>query len=99
MRRYRNGRNAAVIAGAYGGLVLLLGVVSLVIVLTAPDPILLTGLALVVVTFPLGWLVWWGRDLVPALAGRPVLFTVLLVVAGLLQTWVLWRATRGSARP
>ncbi|MGP3920536.1 hypothetical protein [Nonomuraea sp. 10N515B] len=58
MRRYRNGLVAAVLAGAYPGLVVILGVVSVVILLTVQDPILLTGVALVIITFPLGWLIW-----------------------------------------
>ncbi|GAA3530656.1 hypothetical protein GCM10022419_007090 [Nonomuraea rosea] len=99
MRRYRNGRGAALTAGVYGGLVLLLGVVSLAILLTTPDPTLLTGVALVAVTFPLGWLIWWAWDLFPDLVGRPVLLTVLLIVAGLVQAWLIWRFARGPARP
>ncbi|MDP4500967.1 SCO4225 family membrane protein [Nonomuraea turcica] len=97
MRRYRNGLVAAVLAGAYAGLVVILGVVSVVILLTAQDPILLTGVALVIITFPLGWLIWWGWDLVPPQLEDPVLLTVILSCAGLLQAYVLWRILRGPS--
>ncbi|MEV4291263.1 hypothetical protein AB0K40_37640 [Nonomuraea bangladeshensis] len=93
MRRYRNGRLAAVLSGGYAALVALLGVVSVVILLTVQDPILLTGVALVVVTFPLGPLVWWAWDA----AGQPVLLIVVLTAVGLLQAYLLWRLTRGRA--
>ncbi|WP_327586049.1 hypothetical protein OHA25_02745 [Nonomuraea sp. NBC_00507] len=97
MRRYRNGLVAAVLAGAYAGLVVILGVVSVVILLTAQDPILLTGVALMIITFPLGWLIWWGWDLVPPQLEDPVLLTVILSGAGLLQAYVLWRILRGPS--
>ncbi|MFC7586639.1 hypothetical protein ACFQYP_25045 [Nonomuraea antimicrobica] len=60
MRRYRNGRVAAALAGVYACLVATLGVVSMVILLTVHDPILVSAVALMVVTFPLGPLIWWG---------------------------------------
>ncbi|MET7339542.1 hypothetical protein [Nonomuraea sp. NPDC005650] len=95
MRRYRNGLVAAVLALVYAALVVVLGVISLVILLTVQDPILLTGVALIGVTFPLGWLIWWGWDLVPPQVADPVLLTVVLCGAGLLQAWLIWRIFRG----
>ncbi|MFI7706575.1 SCO4225 family membrane protein [Nonomuraea sp. NPDC049480] len=97
MRRYRRGTVAAVLAGAYAILVLVLGVVSLVILLTVQDPILLTGVALAAVTFPLGWLIWWGWDFLPPGTADPVLLIVALTVAGLLQSWLIWRMIRGPS--
>lgn len=97
MHRYRNGKVAAVLAVVYAALVLVLGVVSLVILLTVRDPILLSGVALVGVTFPLGWLIWWGWNLVPF--ANPVLLTVVLAGAGLLQAWLIWRIFRGRPVP
>ncbi|WP_020543358.1 SCO4225 family membrane protein [Nonomuraea coxensis] len=97
MRRYRNGRLAAVLAGAYAALVVLLGVVSTVILLTVPDPILVTGVALMIVTFPLGPLVWWAWDAVPSGLADPVLLIVVLTAVGVLQAYLLWRVTRGPA--
>jgi hypothetical protein len=88
MRRYRNGR---ILAGAYACLVAILGVVSVVILLTTENPILLTGVALVVVTVPLGPLIWWGWGLLPPDAAGPVLLTVILTAAGLLQAYLIWR--------
>ncbi|MET9247814.1 hypothetical protein [Nonomuraea sp. NPDC003709] len=99
MRRYRNGKVAAVLAVVYAALVLVLGVVSLVILLTVRDPILLSGVALIGVTFPLGWLIWWGWDLVPPQIANPVLLTVVLAGAGLLQAWLIWRIFRGRPVP
>ncbi|UBU14017.1 SCO4225 family membrane protein [Nonomuraea gerenzanensis] len=99
MRRYRNGRLAGVLALAYAALVLLLGVVSVVTLLTVQDPILLSGLALMLVTFPLGPLIWWGWELVPPGLEDPVLLIVLLTGVGLLQAYVLWRVLRGPALP
>ncbi|MEU6787725.1 hypothetical protein ABZ912_51775 [Nonomuraea angiospora] len=95
MHRYRNGKVAAVLAVVYAALVLVLGVVSLVILLTVRDPILLSGVALAGVTFPLGWLIWWGWNLVPPEVANPVLLVVLLSGAGLLQAWLIWRIFRG----
>ncbi|MEU4513885.1 hypothetical protein AB0G05_30665 [Nonomuraea wenchangensis] len=97
MRRYGNGRLAAILSGGYAALVALLGVFSAVVLLTVQDPILLTALALVVVTFPLGPLVWWAWDAVPLALSDPVLLIVVLTVVGLLQAYVLWRLTRGRA--
>ncbi|PZG23745.1 SCO4225 family membrane protein [Nonomuraea aridisoli] len=99
MRRYRNGRGAAALAGVYAGLVVLLGAVSSVILLTVPDPILLSGVALMIVTFPLGPLVWWGWDAVPSQPADPVLLIVVLTAAGLLQAYLIWRFSRGPAIP
>ncbi|GAA4533315.1 SCO4225 family membrane protein [Nonomuraea ferruginea] len=95
MRRYRNGRLAAVLAGLYAGLVMLLGIPSAVILLTVQDPILLSGFALMVITFPLGPLIWWGWHWVPPQLDNPVLLIVLLTGAGLLQAYLLWRVARG----
>lgn len=97
VRRYSNGRLAAVLSGGYAALVSLLGVVSVVILLTVQDPILLTAVALVAVTFPLGPLVWWAWDAVPPTLREPVLLIVILTVVGLLQAYLLWRFTRGRA--
>ncbi|WP_219509265.1 SCO4225 family membrane protein [Nonomuraea ceibae] len=99
MRHYRNGRAASVVAGAYAGLVLLLGVASAVILLTVQDPILLSGVALMLVTFPLGPIVWWGWDLVPPQMANPVLLIAILTGAGLLQAYLIRRLMRGPARP
>ncbi|MFI6994298.1 SCO4225 family membrane protein [Nonomuraea wenchangensis] len=97
LRRYRNGRSAAVLSGGYAALVALLGVVSVVILLTVQDPILITGVILMVVTLPLGPLVWWAWDVVPLDLRDPVLLIVILTVVGLLQAYVLWRLARGRA--
>jgi hypothetical protein len=99
MRRYRRGIAAAVLAGVYGGLVLFLGVTSLVILLTVRDPILISAVALALITFPLGWLLWWGWDLPPLDSADPVWLVVLLTGAGLLQAWIFWRVFRGPALP
>ncbi|TYB69636.1 hypothetical protein FXF51_05595 [Nonomuraea sp. PA05] len=95
MAGHRNGRVAAALAGAYAALVLLLGAVSAITLLTVQDPILLSGVALMVVTFPLGTLIWWGWDVVPPPLDDPVLLVGLLTGAGLLQSYVLWRVLRG----
>ncbi|MEV0386602.1 hypothetical protein [Nonomuraea sp. NPDC050643] len=97
MRRYRRGLVAAIVAGTYAGLVVILGVVSAVILMTVQDPILLTGVALMIITVPLGPLIWWGWDLVPPSMGDPVLLVALLTAAGLLQSYLLWRVLRGPA--
>lgn len=99
MRGYRNGRVAAVVAAAYAGLVLVLGVASVVILLTVQDPILLSGVALMIVTFPLGPLVWWGWDALPSQIANPVLLVVILMGAGLLQSYLIWRILRGPSSP
>lgn len=97
MRQYRNGRVAAAIAGAYASLVVLLAVVSVVILLTVQDPILLSGVALMLITFPLGPLIWWGWDAVPPQMADPVLLIVILTCAGLLQSYLIWRLLRGPS--
>ncbi|MGC5014955.1 hypothetical protein ACLQ2R_29670 [Streptosporangium sp. DT93] len=79
---------------AYCGLVLILGLSSIVILLTAQDPILLTGAALLYLTFPLGWLVLQGWDLLLAGAASPTLFILLLMAAGFLQAWAVTRLAR-----
>ncbi|GAA2214125.1 hypothetical protein GCM10009850_095890 [Nonomuraea monospora] len=95
MTNDRNGRRvAATLAIAYAALVLLLGAVSAITLLTVQDPILLSGVALMVVTFPLGPLIWWGWDVVPPPLDDPVLLVGLLTGAGLLQAYVLWRFLR-----
>jgi hypothetical protein len=99
MRRYRNGRVAAALAGTYAGLVVLLSVPSSVILLTVQDPILLSGVALMVITFPLGPLIWWGWDAIPPQMAHPVLLIVALTAAGLLQSYLIWRILRGPATP
>jgi hypothetical protein len=99
MRRYRNGRVAAVLAGVYATLVMILGIVSVVTLLTVPDPILLSGVALMIVTFPLGPLIWWGWDAVPSQPADPVLLIVVLSGAGLLQSYLIWRFVRGPSVP
>jgi hypothetical protein len=99
MRRYRNGRVAAVLAGVYATLVILLGVVSVVILLTVQDPILLSGVALMIVTFPLGPLIWWGWEVIPPQLADPVLLIVVLSGAGLLQSYLIWRVLRGPSVP
>jgi hypothetical protein len=81
------------LCGGYAALVLLLGIISVVTLLTVQDPILLTGVALIVLTFPLGTLLWWLRDnFVPDL--DPVILIVLLTAAGLFQAWIVWRLLR-----
>jgi len=97
MRRYTNSITAAAVAGVYGGLVTLLGVFSLVVLLTVQDPILISGVALAGITFPLGWLIWWGWDVLLLDIADPVWLIVLLTGAGLLQTWLIWRIFRGSS--
>lgn len=97
MRQYRNGRVAVVLAGAYASLVVFFGVVSVVILLTVQDPILLSGVALMLVTFPLGPLIWWGWDAVPPQMEDPVLLIVILSCAGLLQSYLIWRILRGPS--
>lgn len=99
MRRYRRGRVAAALAGGYATLVTLLGVVSVVILLVAQDPILLSGVALMIVTFPLGPLLWWGWEATSSQPADPVLLTVVLSGAGLLQAYLIWRIVRGPAVP
>jgi hypothetical protein len=94
MRRHRNGR---ILAGAYACLVVVLGVVSVVILLTTENPILLTGVALVVVTLPVGLLIWWGWGLLPTETADPVLLTVILTAGGLLQAYVIWRILRSRS--
>ncbi|GAA3675352.1 hypothetical protein GCM10022224_044460 [Nonomuraea antimicrobica] len=97
MRRYRNGRVAAALAGVYACLVATLGVVSMVILLTVHDPILVSAVALMVVTFPLGPLIWWGWGFLPPDSVDPVWLLVALAVAGLLQAYLMWRLLRGPA--
>jgi hypothetical protein len=99
MRHYRNGRVAAVLASVYASLVMLLGVVSVVILLTVPDPILLSGVALMFVTIPLGPLIWWGWDALPPQTADPVLLIVILTGVGVLQSYLIWRAVRGPSVP
>ncbi|RCG31564.1 hypothetical protein DQ384_08295 [Sphaerisporangium album] len=99
MRRYRNGRVATVLAGAYASLVMLLGVASVVILLTVQDPILLSGVALMLITVPLGPLIWWGWDIIPPQMADPVLLIVILTGAGLLQSYLIWRILRGPSVP
>jgi hypothetical protein len=76
---------------------MLLGVVSVVILLTVQDPILLSGVALMIVTFPLGPLIWWGWDAIPPQLADPVLLIVILTGAGLLQSYLIWRILRGPS--
>jgi hypothetical protein len=97
IRGYKNGIVAVALAGTYAGLVLVLGVVSMVILLMVQDPILLSAFALAVVTFPLGWLIWWGWDFVPPQLENPLLLIVALSVAGVFQAWLLWRLWRGPS--
>jgi hypothetical protein len=90
---------AAVLAGVYASLVVVLGVASAVILLTVRDPILLSGVALMIVTFPLGPLIWWGWDALPPQIADPLLLIVILTGAGLLQSYLLWRILRGPSVP
>lgn len=99
MRRHRNGRLAVVLAGAYAGLVLALGAASVLILLTVQDPILLSGVALMIVTVPLGPLIWWGWDALPPQMADPVLLMGVLTGAGLLQSYLIWRILRGPSIP
>lgn len=95
IRAYQNGSTAALVSGIYVSLVLTLGIVSAIILLTVQDPILLSGLALMAVTFPLGGLIWWAWDLLPVHLADPLVLLLLLCIAGLLQTWLIWRLLRG----
>ncbi|MEV0613684.1 hypothetical protein AB0I81_10215 [Nonomuraea sp. NPDC050404] len=97
MRRYRNGRVATIIGGVYAALVALLGIVSVVILLTAQDPILLSGVVLMIITVPLGPLIWWAWGAIPPQSANPILLVVLLTAAGLLQSYLIWRIVRGPA--
>ncbi|MFI9594445.1 SCO4225 family membrane protein [Nonomuraea sp. NPDC052265] len=82
------------LALAYCGLVLALGIYSIVVLLTVRDPILLSGVALIYLTFPLGWLTWQAWDLLPSEMTNPIVLTLLLVGAGWFQAWALSRVGR-----
>ncbi|WP_433250837.1 SCO4225 family membrane protein [Streptosporangium sp. CA-135522] len=89
---------AGCLALAYSGLVLALGVYSIVVLLTVQDPILLSGVALMYLTFPLGWLVWQAWDLLPIELTNPIVLILLLMGAGWLQAWAVSRLVRRLAR-
>ncbi|WP_283138888.1 SCO4225 family membrane protein [Rhizohabitans arisaemae] len=93
-RTDRRGRFAALVAGGYGVVVLALGLYSAVILLTVQDPILLSGVALIAVTVPLGWLIAWLWDLLLIDVADPLLLMALLTLAGLFQAWLLWYLLR-----
>ncbi|SDI56232.1 hypothetical protein [Nonomuraea jiangxiensis] len=86
---------------AYSGLVLALGIYSIVILLTVQDPILLSGVALMYLTFPLGWLIWQIWDLLPIDMTNPIVLVLLLVGAGWFQAWtasrIVWYLERRSS--
>ncbi|MFJ2030624.1 hypothetical protein [Streptosporangium sp. NPDC087985] len=88
------------LALAYSGLVLALGIYSIVVLLTVQDPILLSGVALIYLTFPLGWLIWQAWDLLPIEMTNPIVLTLLLVGAGWFQAWagsrLVWYLERRS---
>ncbi|MEV7805152.1 SCO4225 family membrane protein [Microbispora sp. NPDC088329] len=85
------------LALAYSGLVLALGVYSIVVLLTVRDPILLSGVALMFLTFPLGWLIWQAWDLLPGELTNPIVLTLLLMGAGWFQAWLASRFLRWLA--
>lgn len=82
----------------YSGLVLVLGIYSIVVLLTVQDPILLSGVALIYLTFPLGWLISQGWDLLPMELTNPIALILLLMIAGWSQAWAAWRLARRLAR-
>ncbi|GIH65391.1 MULTISPECIES: SCO4225 family membrane protein [Microbispora] len=86
------------LALAYSALVLALGVYSIVVLLTVRDPILLSGVALIYLTFPLGWLIWQAWDLLPVELTNPIVLTMLLMGAGWSQAWLVSRLLRRLAR-
>ncbi|WP_068920977.1 hypothetical protein [Planobispora rosea] len=73
----------------YSALVLAVGVYSIVVLLTVQNPILLSGVALLYLTLPLGWLVWHGWDLLPVEMTNPVVLVLLLVGTGWFQAWAV----------
>lgn len=94
MRKFRELSPVGTIALVYSGLVLALGVYSIVILLTVRDPILLSGVALIFLTFPTGWLIWQAWNLLPIEMTNPIVLTVLLMSAGWFQAWVGSRLVR-----
>ncbi|GAA2374371.1 SCO4225 family membrane protein [Nonomuraea africana] len=86
------------LALAYSGLVLALGIYSIVVLLTVQDPILLSGVALIYLTFPLGWLIWQAWDLLPIELTNPIALTLFLMVAGWFQAWGVSRLVRQLVR-
>jgi hypothetical protein len=86
------------LALAYSGLVLALGIYSIVVVLTVRDPIDLSVVALMYLTFPLGWLISQAWDLLPIELANPIVFTLLLMGAGWFQAWLVWRLLSRLAR-
>ncbi|MFI6604030.1 hypothetical protein ACIBHX_48030 [Nonomuraea sp. NPDC050536] len=87
MTKFRELSPVGCLALGYSGLVLALGVYSIVTLLTVHDPILLSGVALIFLTFPLGWLIWHAWDLLPIEMTNPIVLTLLLMGAGWFQVW------------
>lgn len=83
---------------AYSGLVLVLGIYSIVVLLAVQDPILLSGVALMYLTFPLGWLIWQAWDLLPIGLTDPIALVLLLMGAGWFQAWAVSRLVRRLTR-
>ncbi|MCG5219713.1 SCO4225 family membrane protein [Streptosporangium sp. KLBMP 9127] len=99
LRLRKNGPRAAVIVGGYVLLVLALGILSVIILLTVQDPILVTGVFLMLVTVPLGPIIWFSWDVLPidGTAGGVSLIGAICL-AGLVQAWLLWLALRGPVQ-
>ncbi|MFI6800117.1 SCO4225 family membrane protein [Streptosporangium canum] len=91
-------RPVGCLALAYSGLVLALGIFSIVVLLTVQDPILLSGVALMYLTFPLGWVIWQAWDLLPIELTNPIVLVLLLMGAGWFQAWAVSRLVRQLAR-
>ncbi|MER6827236.1 hypothetical protein ABT352_14730 [Streptosporangium sp. NPDC000563] len=91
--RYRRGTLALVVSGLY----VLLVVVGLVIVtvgMSGSDEQGLSAVTLILVTLPLSWLVM----MIPGEALPVGAHLALLIVAGLVQAWLLWFLLRGPRK-
>ncbi|QKG22297.1 SCO4225 family membrane protein [Actinomadura verrucosospora] len=99
--RYKRGRAAAAISGAYAGLVLVNAAGSVAMGLFADDPTF-SGLGLLLVSAPSSFLVTSLTsplipDEGPSRALGVLLFDLPCTTVGLLQAWLLWRIARGPA--
>lgn len=79
------------LAIGYAMLVVALGAYNTFVLLTVADPILITGVLQMVITCPLGVIVWflWSPIGADRMLG-PIGLIVALTLAGLVQSWILW---------
>ncbi|NRQ31496.1 hypothetical protein HII36_06525 [Nonomuraea sp. NN258] len=87
MTKFREPGPLGCVALIYAGLVLAVGVYSIVVLLTVQDPILLSGVALLFLTFPIGWGIWQLWDVLPVELMNPIVLVLLLMGAGWFQAW------------